>query len=99
MPRERTSVRAAVKIYTTDYCGYCVRAKQLLERKGARYEEIDVTNRPDLRKWLMAAANQRTVPQIFINGRPQGGFVDIAWSAKASSTSSSPPSQASTIPR
>jgi len=69
---------AAIKIYTTEYCGYCVRGKQLFDRKGAEYEEIDVTNRPDLRKSLMTAANQRTVPQIFINGRPQGGFVDIA---------------------
>ena len=69
---------AAVKIYTTDYCGYCTNAKRLLQKKGAAFEEVDVTNRPDLRKWLMTAARQRTVPQIFINGQPRGGFTDIA---------------------
>ena len=77
MPCSR-AMGAAVRIYTTEYCGYCVNAKRLLDKKGVAYEEIDVTDRPDLRKWLMAAANQRTVPQIFINGRPQGGFTDIA---------------------
>src|SRR5829696_121704 len=77
MPFAR-DMAAAVKIYTTDYCGYCVNAKRLLDKKGAEYEEIDVTGRADLRKWLMTAAHQRPVPHIFINGKPVGGFTDIA---------------------
>jgi len=69
---------AAVAIYSTDYCGYCVRAKALFTKKGVPYDEIDVSDRGDLRQWLMAATRQRTVPQIFINGRSVGGFIDIA---------------------
>jgi glutaredoxin 3 len=69
---------AAVVMYTTDYCPYCTRAKALLDKKGARYDEIDVSDRPDLRRWLIATSKQRTVPQIFINGEPKGGFIDIA---------------------
>jgi glutaredoxin 3 len=69
---------ASVIIYTTEYCPYCVRAKSLLEKKGASYEEIDVGDRPDLRSWLIETSKQRTVPQVFINGVPVGGFTDIA---------------------
>lgn len=69
---------AQVVLYTTEYCPYCVRAKQLLAKKGVSYEEIDVADRPDLRSWLVQASRQRTVPQIFINGRSIGGFSELA---------------------
>lgn len=68
---------AQVKIYTTPYCPYCVRAKHLLRQKGVAYEEIDVQDRGDLRAWLVKATGQRTVPQVFINDRSVGGFSDI----------------------
>lgn len=69
---------ASVTIYTTPYCPYCIRAKLLLRQKGVAYREIDVSDRMDLRAWLVTASGQRTVPQVFINGRPMGGFSDIA---------------------
>jgi glutaredoxin 3 len=69
---------ADVTIYVTGYCGFCVRAKQLLKEKGVRYTEIDVEGREDLRKWLRESTRQRTVPQVFINGRSVGGYTDIA---------------------
>jgi glutaredoxin 3 len=72
------NVQADVSVYSTDYCPYCHRAKALLESKGARYAEINCEERPDLRAWLIEATQQRTVPQVFINGRPVGGFSDIA---------------------
>jgi glutaredoxin 3 len=69
---------ADVLIYTTAYCPYCIRAKALLSRKRAAFTEIDVASRPDLRDWIADASGQSTVPQVFINGRPVGGFTDLA---------------------
>lgn len=69
---------AEVVLYSTDYCPYCTRAKALLSKKNVRFEEINVEERPDLRSWLVSASGQRTVPQIFINNQPIGGFTDMA---------------------
>ena len=67
-----------VKIYTTTYCGYCVRAKDLLTRKGVRYEEVDVTGDDDMRtKLVEMSGGQRTVPQIFIGDTHVGGCDDL----------------------
>jgi glutaredoxin 3 len=71
-------VNANVIIYTTEYCGFCIQAKRLLSRKNVRFTEVDVGDRPDLRTWIAKASGQRTVPQVFINGRAVGGFTDIA---------------------
>ena len=73
-----SSVSADVIIYTTDYCPYCVRAKGLLTKKQVPFKEVKVDTREDLRSWLMSASGQRTVPQIFINGEPVGGFTELA---------------------
>lgn len=69
---------ARVLVYSTDYCPYCLRAKALLQKKGVAFEEIRVDDRADLRAWLAQTTHQRTVPQVFVNGRPLGGFTDIA---------------------
>jgi glutaredoxin 3 len=68
-----------VKIYTTTYCGYCVRAKDLLTRKGVKYEELDVTGNDEMRSKLVEmSGGQRTVPQIFIGDTHVGGYSDLA---------------------
>jgi glutaredoxin 3 len=68
----------AVRIYTTTYCGYCVRAKRLLDERGIPYEEIDVTANHEARDWLVReTGGRRTVPQIFIHGKAIGGFVEL----------------------
>jgi len=67
-----------VLVYTTPSCPYCVMAKRLLTQKGVSYQEIDVANDGDKRRWLAETTGQRTVPQIFIGGKPYGGFSDIA---------------------
>jgi glutaredoxin 3 len=68
-----------VKIYTTTYCGYCVRAKDLLTRKGVKYEELDVTGDDEMRSKLVEmSGGQRTVPQIFIGDTHVGGYSDLA---------------------
>lgn len=69
---------ANVELYVTQTCPYCVRAKNLLEAKGADYKEIDVSYDDDLRnKMVERAGGQRTVPQIFINGKHVGGSDDL----------------------
>lgn len=68
-----------VRVYTTSYCGYCVRAKDLLTRKGVPFQEIDVTEDDDERTRLVeASGGQRTVPQIFIGDTHVGGYTDLA---------------------
>lgn len=67
-----------IEIYTTKICPYCVRAKQLLTRKGAAFTEIDVSNDAALRESMMRRAGGRmTVPQIFIGDRHIGGCDDL----------------------
>ena len=69
---------AKVEIYTSPYCGYCSRAKRLLESKDVRYTEIDVSADHDLReKMIQRAGGRRTVPQIFIDGQHIGGSDDL----------------------
>ncbi len=68
---------AQVVIYTTRICPYCVRAKQLLQRKGVAYEEVDVSNDHATRMQLVERTKQRTVPQIFINDQHIGGCDDL----------------------
>ena len=66
---------AEVKVYSTTFCPYCVRAKQLLERKGVAYTEINLDKEePEVRLELTKKTNHRTVPQIFINDQFIGGF-------------------------
>lgn len=65
-------------MYRTPFCPYCTRAEALLQRKGASVREVDVSDEPETRRWLIEATRQRTVPQIFINGVSVGGFDDIA---------------------
>jgi glutaredoxin 3 len=70
---------AKVEIYTKMYCGYCHRAKRLLESKGVQFTEYDVTmdagRRDEMRE---RKPDARTVPQIFVDGRAIGGSDDLA---------------------
>lgn len=68
---------ADVQIYVTNYCPYCTRAKALLQRKGVAFQEFDVEGDSEKRAWLVKATGQRTVPQIFIDGRSVGGCDDL----------------------
>lgn len=69
---------AHIEVYTRIFCGYCVRAKALLDAKGADYEEIDTTLNGALRAEMIQRAHGRTsVPQIFIGGVHVGGCDDL----------------------
>ena len=68
-----------VEIYTQWGCGYCVRAKALLDAKGVAYEEYDVTmGGPKRAEMVQRAPDARTVPQVFIAGEAIGGSDDLA---------------------
>jgi glutaredoxin 3 len=70
---------ATIEIYTKAFCGYCARAKALLDRKHAAYREIDVTmDRVGYDAMVARANGGRTVPQIFIDDRHVGGSDDLA---------------------
>ncbi len=66
-----------VTVFTAGYCCYCHMAKELLRRKGASFEEIDLTGRNDLREALYSRAGKRTVPQIWIGDVHIGGCDDL----------------------
>ena len=67
-----------VEIYTTPICGFCMRAKSLLNQKGVSFTEIDVMMSPSKKSEMMQRANGgRTVPQIFIDGDHIGGCDDL----------------------
>lgn len=70
---------AVIKMYTTTYCPYCTKAKDILKRKGHEVnEEIDVTTSDELRmEMLEKSGGRKTVPQIFINGTHIGGHDDM----------------------
>ena len=66
-----------IRMYTTEWCGYCVRAKTLLDARGLAYEEIDLGDDPDFRSTLMDLTGGFTVPQVIIDGRPIGGYTEL----------------------
>jgi glutaredoxin 3 len=68
---------ARVTVYSTRWCGYCVRAKTLLDGKKIEYEEILLDDDPNFRQTLHALTGGWTVPQIVIDGEPIGGFTEL----------------------
>jgi glutaredoxin 3 len=67
-----------IKIYTTPICPYCVRAKALLKKKGATFDEVDVFMDADARQEMEDKSNgARSVPQIFIGEKHVGGCDDL----------------------
>ncbi|MEP7210583.1 MAG: glutaredoxin 3 [Alphaproteobacteria bacterium] len=72
-----TPVNAKVEIYTRDYCGYCTRAKALLDRKGVTFVEIDGSPPDTRREMIQRSQGGATYPQIFINGVHVGGSDEL----------------------
>jgi glutaredoxin 3 len=70
---------AGVVMYSTGFCGYCDRARALLQRKGVTVTEIKVDEDASQREaMLKRSGGKRTVPQIFIGERHVGGFDELA---------------------
>jgi glutaredoxin 3 len=66
-----------VTIYTTRYCPYCTRARNLLDAKGVTYEDIAVDHDPQLRREMMMRSGRSSVPQIWIGEQHIGGCDDM----------------------
>jgi glutaredoxin 3 len=64
-------------MYTTQWCGYCVRAKTLLDSKHLAYEEIVLDDDPAFRQTVFDLSGQWTVPLIVIDGEPIGGYTEL----------------------
>jgi glutaredoxin 3 len=76
--RHPEAVKAQVEIYTWQTCPYCIRAKMLLQWKGAKFTEYKIDGNGAARLKMAERANgRRTVPQIFINNRHIGGCDDL----------------------
>ena len=66
-----------VEMYASDWCGYCRRARALLEKKGVAVTEIDVDMVPGAREGMVARGGGDTVPQVFIGGKAVGGCDEL----------------------
>ena len=66
-----------VTLYSTNWCPYCTAAKKLLERRKINYVEVNVEEDDEKRRWLAETTGQRTVPQIFIDSSPIGGYAEL----------------------
>jgi glutaredoxin 3 len=64
-------------MYTTRWCGYCVRAQTLLESRGLEFEEISLDDDPGFRQRLLELTGGWTVPQILVDGEPIGGYTEL----------------------
>jgi glutaredoxin 3 len=68
-----------VEIYSSMFCGFCNRAKELLAAKGVAFTEFDVSLDAGKRREMLArSGGRRTVPQIFIGGRHVGGWNELS---------------------
>jgi glutaredoxin 3 len=68
---------ARIQMYTTEWCGFCVRAKMLLEQRGLEFDEIRIDDDPNFRTRLQELTGGWTVPQILIDGEPIGGYSEL----------------------
>jgi glutaredoxin 3 len=66
-----------VTIYTKPYCPYCIRALDLLDRKGVAYTEVEAAFDPEKRQEMMQRSGRATFPQIFVGDRHIGGCDDM----------------------
>ena len=66
-----------IRLYTTRWCAYCLRAKALLDARGLDYDEVDLGDDPAFRARLNELTGGWTVPQILIGDRPIGGYTEL----------------------
>jgi glutaredoxin 3 len=66
-----------VVVYTKYYCGFCNRAKALLRAKSIDFQEFDITDDPTLQDEVRRRSGRMTVPQIFIDEKPIGGYEEL----------------------
>ena len=78
MSNPLTESTSAVKMFTTQFCPYCVAARRLLAQLGVDFEDVAVDGNAELRGEVMQASGQRTVPQIWLGEQHIGGYTELA---------------------
>ncbi len=68
---------AKIIVYTRDYCPYCRQAKALLQSKDVEFEEINMGDDEALLEKIWSQSGRKTVPQIFVDGKPIGGYQEL----------------------
>ena len=66
-----------IVIYGTEFCSYCTAARMLLKKKGLNYEDVLISQDNEKRREMERLSGGRTVPQIFIDDKPIGGFDEL----------------------
>lgn len=66
-----------IQLYSKDGCPFCLRAKALLQFRQIEYTEIDITSNSVREQEVIERSGRQTVPQIFIDGKPAGGYDDL----------------------
>lgn len=77
MEQEMSGQNPRIVVYGTETCPYCTAARMLLKKKGLDYEDILVSRDHEKRAEMERLSGGHTVPQIFINDEPVGGFDDL----------------------
>ncbi len=67
-----------IRLYTTNWCGYCSRARSLLSARGLRFEEVSLDDDPAFRQRVYDLGRRWTVPLVTIDGEPIGGYQELA---------------------
>lgn len=70
-------ITAKVRMYTTRFCSFCIRARMLLNEKGVEYQDISVDSDAQLRREMESLSGSHLVPQIWIDDRHVGGFNEL----------------------
>ncbi|MGH8195385.1 MAG: glutaredoxin 3 [Woeseiaceae bacterium] len=66
-----------IEVYGTEFCSFCLAARMLLKQKGVAWNDILVSRDPESRKEMERRSGRRSVPQIFIDDRPVGGYEEL----------------------
>jgi glutaredoxin 3 len=72
-----------IKLYSTDFCAFCVQAKRLLEKLGHSYEEINLSRDPAGRTELVESTGMMTFPQVLIDGQLVGGYRELVMAERS----------------
>lgn len=67
-----------IRLYTTQWCGYCIQAKALLDARGLAYDEVSLDEDPGFRQRVYDLGRRWTVPLVTIDGEPIGGYQELA---------------------
>ena len=72
-----------VVLFSTASCTYCAHAKNLLSKRGVAFEEVDLTDHPELQAQLTEVTGLESYPQIVVNGEPLGGLNELRAAEKS----------------